>query len=167
VNLSLKYNFLFIFLVVFLASCTKKNKLYEATPDVMPVIKPITFHDDMIADARLLKGCKYCFGGTSPEGFDCSGFVQYVFRENGVELPRMVIDLARYGRTVSVTELRHGDLVFFKTKDKLTHVAIVTNVEGKLPSIIHSSTKYGVSELDLDDSIYWKPKIAFFRRVYE
>ena len=139
--------------------------MYSATIDEMPVIKPITFQDALIADARSFTEIDYLYGGVTPEGFDCSGFVQYVFRRQGLELPRMVVDQANVGQVVYINEVKQGDLIFFKRGDKVSHVAIVTDTQGKLPSIIHSSSKYGVSELDLDESVYWRPKIAFLRRV--
>ena len=68
----------------------------------------------VIAGARRQLGVPYVWGGTTPAGFDCSGFLQYVFRDVGVELPRVSRDQARAGRPVaSLAEARPGDLVAF------------------------------------------------------
>ena len=58
-------------------------------------------------------GTPYVFGGTTPKGFDCSGFTQYVFRKAGVSLPRTSAAQGKVGTKVSRSELRAGDLVMF------------------------------------------------------
>lgn len=61
--------------------------------------------------AKKFLGVPYVWGGTSPNGFDCSGFTQYVYRHFGVNLPRISADQARSGPRVSLKDLRPGDLV--------------------------------------------------------
>src|SRR4051812_9622340 len=65
--------------------------------------------------ALSLRGTPYHNGGTDPAGFDCSGFVWYVFREHGVQVPRTVSELYRAGTGIGGGDLRAGDLVFFDT----------------------------------------------------
>lgn len=65
----------------------------------------------LVAYAKKFIGTPYVWGGTSPTGFDCSGFVQYVYKHMGVNLPRVSADQARAGRRVSFADLRPGDLV--------------------------------------------------------
>ncbi len=67
-----------------------------------------------IAQAQL--GTCYIYGGSRPGGFDCSGFVQYVYRKaRGIKLPRMAKDQAKVGMLVGRNELQKGDLLFFDT----------------------------------------------------
>lgn len=67
--------------------------------------------EDIVQYAKKFLGVNYVWGGTSPKGFDCSGFTQYVARKFGVNLPRISADQARYGKRVSIGGLKAGDLV--------------------------------------------------------
>ena len=76
--------------------------------------------------ALSFRGAPYRNGGTTPEGFDCSGFVQYVFGLHGVAMPRETREQFRIGRTVDRDDLVPGDLVFFTTvAPGASHVGIV------------------------------------------
>src|SRR5262245_36831924 len=94
----------------------------------------------VLGTAKRYVGTPYRWGGTSPKsGFDCSGFVQYVFGRNGVDLPRPSRRQARVGQRVPVTlaALRPGDLMMFASDgDRIDHVAIYAGDD----RIIHSSS---------------------------
>jgi cell wall-associated NlpC family hydrolase len=105
----------------------------------------------VIGTAEEYLGVPYKWGGTSPKtGFDCSGYVRYVFAEHGVQLPRTSREQARAGDQVAprVRSLRQGDLVMFAESGKtISHVAIYAG-GGR---IIHSSSSgHGVRYDDLD-----------------
>ncbi|MGH7553953.1 MAG: C40 family peptidase [Longimicrobiales bacterium] len=96
----------------------------------------------VLATADRYVGTRYVWGGTTPNGFDCSGFVQYVFRRHGVQLPRTSRQQAGIGQAV-VTALespRAGDLMLFASNgSRIDHVAIYVGRN----RIIHSSASGG------------------------
>lgn len=82
------------------------------TPEVDPVTKKI---DSLIQEAKKYQGVKYVWGGTSPSGFDCSGYVYYLYQNIGMSLPRVSYSQYNTGESISKNQLRAGDLVFFST----------------------------------------------------
>jgi len=82
----------------------------------------------LIKDAHYFKGGKYVWGGTTPEGFDCSGYVQYLFKKHKIDLPRTAWSQSKLGKKVELAELKTGDLLFFNTDKKrgipISHVGI-------------------------------------------
>ncbi len=78
----------------------------------------------LVATAKKYLGTKYVWGGSSPSGFDCSGFVQYVCAQNGISVPRTSRDQAKVGVAVSKSDLQPGDLLFFAKNGVVHHVGI-------------------------------------------
>ena len=82
----------------------------------------------LLEDAKYFKGGKYVWGGTTPEGFDCSGYVQYLYKKHNINLPRTAWEQSKKGQIVEKHELQKGDLLFFLTDKKrgipITHVGI-------------------------------------------
>ncbi|WP_298587780.1 NlpC/P60 family protein [uncultured Selenomonas sp.] len=105
----------------------------------------------VIATAKKYIGTPYKFGGTTPKAFDCSGYLQYVFQENGMMLPRTADEQFKLGRNAKTAELEAGDLVFFETYEKgASHCGIYLG-GGKF---IHASTSKGV-RIDELSGDYW------------
>ena len=95
----------------------EKNNI--ETPDFvysLPVARfGNTLAEIIIERAKELLGTRYVWGGTTPNGFDCSGFMVYLMRPHGIVLNRASRDMARNGVFVPRNELEPGDLVFFGT----------------------------------------------------
>jgi cell wall-associated NlpC family hydrolase len=107
-------------------------------------------------------GTPYVLGGTSPAGFDCSGFVQYVYRLHGVELPRYVANQAGVGRHVDRSDIRPGDLVFFSTTGPgFTHVGIATSRD----AFVHAPNSRSAVRIEPLTSPYWSKRYAGARRI--
>ena len=114
------------------AEAIKVGKTYQISP---------LDKQKLLEDAKYFKGGKYVWGGTTPEGFDCSGYVQYLYKKHNVNLPRTAWAQSKKGTTVEIDDLQKGDLLFFLTDKKrgipVTHVGIYIG-EGKF---IHAASK--------------------------
>ncbi len=88
---------------------------------------PMGAVDQILQVAASLLGTPYKYGGSSPSGFDCSGFTAYVFRQAGIGLPRTAAAQYKFTRRIMPADLDVGDLVFFRIDGrKIAHVAIYT-----------------------------------------
>jgi|GEM_PF-4752196 len=116
----------------------------------------------IIATAKSYIGIPYVWGGVTPSGFDCSGFTQYVLNKNGITIPRVTSDQFGTGTSVSKSNLRAGDLVFFTTyKPGPSHVGFYMG-GGKF---IHASSSKGVTISSLD-STYYSSRYIGAKRVF-
>ncbi len=105
---------------------------------------------ELVKNALSLQGVPYVYGGTSRSGFDCSGYVQYVFKGSGISLPRTSSTQANVGSSVSRDQIQAGDLVFFTTyAPGASHVGI--SIGGG--SFVHAANS-GVCISSLSDSYY-------------
>lgn len=98
-----------------------------ATPQTATVTQTIntgTLGSQIVATARQYLGVPYAWGGSSPSGFDCSGLVQYVFRQVGINLPRATYAQEYAGTVIPVGQAQPGDLYFFGQRGSTYHVAI-------------------------------------------
>ena len=108
------------------------------------------------------RGAPYRNGGADPTGFDCSGFVWYVFSQHGLAIPRTVQDQFRIGESVSPSDLRAGDLVFFSTTAPgASHVGIVIGGD----SFVHAPSSSGVVRVERLGASYWSSRFVGARRV--
>lgn len=124
--------------------------------------------EKIIGTAKGYIGTKYKYGGTSKAGMDCSGLMLRSFKAVDIDLPRTSSDQSKVGKSVSISNLQKGDLVFFalgKKKKKITHVGLVTSTKSsKEIRFIHASSSRGVVESDLMKD-YYRKHIVKCRRV--
>ncbi len=112
--------------------------------------------------ATSLIGVKYSYGGTTTSGFDCSGYLNYVFNKSGVDLARTSSGMFASGTAVNKAELETGDLVFFNTTGKgVSHVGVYIG-DGEFA---HASTSKGVRVDKLNDPYYWGERYIGAKRI--
>ena len=116
----------------------------------------------LVNSAKKYLGVPYVWGGTSPRGFDCSGLVQYVCRQNGISVPRVAASQRNAGRYVSRANLQPGDLVFFGNGGRITHVGIYVG-NGNM---IHAPQTGDVVKISSINSSYRVARYAGAVRVW-
>lgn len=127
---------------------------------------------ERLADnAAKYLGTRYRYGSTGPKTFDCSGFISYVFRQEGINLPRTSRMQYREGEKISRDQVRPGDLLFFSSprsgKGRVGHVAMVVDVNENDNSLtfIHASSSKGVSYQKFPDGGYYSRNFIGAKRV--
>ncbi len=115
----------------------------------------------VVSTGKKYVGTPYRYGGTTPKGFDCSGFVGYTYKKAaGKKLPRTSTSMYKQGKKIAKSKLKKGDLVFFNTSGKgVSHVAIYIGSN----KVIHSVSK-GV-KIDSLSSSYWKKRYVGAKRI--
>ncbi|MBV5327801.1 MAG: C40 family peptidase [Chlorobium sp.] len=168
-----RYVRLFFFSLIFLAATFATTPKAFAEPSFSPG-NPIekTSHlstlqqsacsmESLFREARQYFGIRYRWGGQTPAGFDCSGFVRYMFgKVFQMHLPRSSREMAAIGSKVNRSELQPGDLVFFGTKGgRINHVGIFVGND----TFMHSSLSKGITEDKLQQNYYDKRFIGGVR----
>jgi len=112
--------------------------------------------------ALSLRGAPYRNGGSDPNGFDCSGFVKYVYGQHGVAMPREVREQFRVGKSVERSRLEPGDLVFFSTTAPgASHVGIVIGGD----QFVHAPSERGAVRVESLSQSYWAARYLGARRI--
>ncbi len=130
--------------VVFAASQT----FYSTPPaDPLPPAKTDSTQnrrDSLLSFARQYLGVPYIYATSDPEkGFDCSGFIHYIYHHFGVNVPRSSIDYKTYGREVSLASSQTADLILFtgaQDTDRIGHIGIILQNRGDSTEFIHASS---------------------------
>ena len=118
---------------------------------------------EITGTALGLRGTPYRNGGADPAGFDCSGFVQWVFAQNGIRLPRDVeMQFADAGKKVNLNDLHAGDLIFFHTEGNgASHVGLAIGGD----EFVHAPSSRGVVRIERYTTNYWRHRIVGVRRI--
>lgn len=154
------------FIITFQQKVTAQSFLFvNNLKSLSKVSKAHNVRSDITNFAEKFLGIAYRSGGTTPAGFDCSGYVHFIFKQYGYDLAHSSRELASFGTSVKKQDAAPGDLVIFAYNGIVHHVAIVyANHNGSI-DIIHSSTSRGVVIENIDASAYWSKRFHSIRRV--
>jgi cell wall-associated NlpC family hydrolase len=112
--------------------------------------------------ALALRGAPYRNGGSDPSGFDCSGFIYYVFAQHGIRVPRTVSQQFTSGLDITTSDLRAGDLVFFSTEAPgASHVGMVIGGD----EFVHAPSARGDVRVERISARYWASRYVGARRM--
>ena len=126
-------------------------------PPLSPAERPA-----LVGTALSLRGAPYRNGGSDPSGFDCSGFVAYVFAQQGLYMPRTVSEQYAQGQPVGLDAVAPGDLVFFSTvAPGASHVGIAISQE----QFVHAPSSSGVVRVESLTASYWSSRLVGTRRI--
>jgi cell wall-associated NlpC family hydrolase len=124
--------------------------------------------DAIISYAKTFLGVPYRYGGSTPSGFDCSGFINYIFGNFGFSLVRSSYGLAELGETIALSEIQPGDLMFFKGSNanstNVGHVGMVIDVTAEEIKFIHSANG-GVQITNFKTSKYYIQRYVKTKRL--
>jgi len=127
-----------------------------------------TKKDEIIETAKKYLGVQYIWAANGPSAFDCSGFTKYVYKKNGITLPRYSGHQANVGTKISYDDLQKGDLVFFDTAKgfhgKVNHVGIYI---GNHQFIHASSAKKQVMITSFSQKKFYKNRFLHGRRIID
>ena len=141
------------------ASAVSNGKTYTISASI----------DDLIAYAKSFLGVPYVYGGTSPKGFDCSGYTMYIFKHFGISLPHSATSQLGHGIPVTREELQPGDLVFFRDTNYSTKAASHVGIYIGNSQFIHATSSRGGKYVDIDslNEAYHSRVFTVGRRLIE
>jgi len=145
----------FVLISILLAGCAGAPQSSSSGPTKAAA-------DQAASHALKMMGKPYRFGGSTPAGFDCSGLIQYSFRQAGVSIPRNTDEQRSASRPVRRADLRRGDLLFFDQEGKKNSHAGIYVGSGKF---VHAPSSGKSVRRDSLDSAYWRKHLSEVRRL--
>ena len=147
-NILLKFKTLIILSVIVLSSISYGSFRENRTSDqsigilVADTIKPVKMRDNIVNFGMDLLGTPYVTAASSKAGFDCSGFVYYVFKHHKIQVPRSSSLFKNFGKEIPIENVKKGDILLFlsPSRNVIGHIGIVTNPNGKKSDFIHASS---------------------------
>jgi len=177
--------FLGIIAIISFSSCSSTRKIYKPVEANSAEIKSTVVlkkkipariintknvsADELVDFAETLLGIKYKYGSVKKEnGFDCSGFINYVFNHFNIAVPRISYDFTNAGKEVPIKDSKRGDIILFTGSDPKSgivgHMGIVTeNKKGEL-KFIHAAESGGVMISGMNS--YFVPRFVKVNRIF-
>lgn len=148
-----------------------KNKDTVLLPPSRKINIGNTHPDDVVRFAQTLTGTPYVYASTNPKvGFDCSGFITYVFNHFGIAVPRSSIDFTNVGKTVAIEKAKPGDLILFTGTDStekfIGHMGLVLSADSSALQFIHSSSGKAMGVTTTPLNAYYKKRFVRIARIF-
>lgn len=121
---------------------SKKKEISKAEKVIYTTDSHSTLRDSIVDYGMKYLGKPYMTGASCEEGFDCSGFVYFVYKHFKISVPRSSIQFKSFGKEIPIDSVQKGDILVFlsPTKDVIGHVGIVTNPKGMESDFIHATS---------------------------
>lgn len=177
---------LLFFIIVLATGCSSSRKSTATPPSsnaadirstvvIKKKVPPVniqtknTSATELVKFAQTLIGVRYKYGSADKKnGFDCSGFISYVFNHYNITVPRRSMDFTNAGKEVLLRDSRPGDLILFTGSDaksgEVGHMGIITDNKNGWISFIHASTSRGVMISGMNS--YFVPRYVKTNRIF-
>ena len=170
--------------IMVIFSCSKsKTASPEGNATILPPLKPgtkdryITIETgkttpaELVSFAHSLEGTPYVYGSADPElGFDCSGFVTYVFNHFGIRVPRPSVDFTYVNKEIDITQAKPGDLILFTGAEPIPktvgHLGIVSSNNAGNVTFIHSTSGQDCGITESEFNVYYQRRYIKTIRVF-
>jgi len=157
----------FSFLVAAYNEDVPNDSSTEATEKVQKDDRKTRLRQKIATFAKKYEKTKYKYGGTTPKGFDCSGFTFFVMNEFGIKLPHNSAQQSKKGHKTAIKKVQTGDLLFFSNKKGINHVGLVLSNKKEELKMIHCSSKRGIVIDEVYSNSYWNPRLKSARNVID
>lgn len=146
-------------------SAKKHRRKHRVKKEVAAPAK-LELRQSLVQSAERYLGTQYVYGGKTPNpGFDCSGFTSWVYSQHDIPLEGASHHQSRMGKKIAKEKAAPGDLMFFGSGSKVSHVAMVRDNKGDKLEVIHSTSGGGVRIDEVNHSPYWKKRYLYTRQV--
>jgi len=159
-------------LALFAAACGRPNSNEDkGTPQPVTISTANILPIDIVTYAKSLKGVPYKYGSINPaQGFDCSGFITYVFNHFGINVPRTSVDFTFAGREVALDDAQTGDLILFTGTDTthriVGHMGIILTSPGEELKFIHSTSGRDLGVTETAFNAYYRTRYVKTIRLF-
>lgn len=145
-----------------LQGCAVPQPFVPSTPVRPAVVPSASVGNEVAIRAISLLGSPYEWGGSGPTTFDCSGLVRFIHDQLGIFVPRTAAEQYSVATPVNIHDLEPGDLLFFRIKGTISHVAIYTG-EGRF---VHAPQTGRPVELRMMDDEFYRERLAGAGRLF-
>lgn len=144
-----------------------KNKVKEFISNELDSKNSSKIREKIVKTSMKYLGVPYRYNGQNSDGFDCSGFSGFVYKQNEIEIPRSAQEQYNKSQHLKFDQVKKGDLIFFSNGTRISHVGIIVSNKGEPLIMIHSSSTNGIVVTEIEKSVYWQKRIAGYGTFFK